>query len=302
MKILMSSRLQNLKDIIMSKGLKLVSSVKSFGGEQRVYSHESTETSCTMTFGVYLPPGATAGDTKLPVFYWLSGLTCTQDNFIAKAGAQRLAAKFNIIIVNPDTSPRGLSIEGQDDSYDFGSGAGFYVDATTDKWKGNYRMYSYVTKELPALVNENFPTIPDRISISGHSMGGHGALVAAMRNPGMFRSVSAFAPISNPINCPWGHKCFGGYLGPDQAAWKEYDATELVKKYSGPPLELLIDQGAEDGFLKENQLLPEKLVEACATAKQPVVMRMQEGYDHSYFFVSSFMEDHIAHHAKFLHA
>jgi len=297
----MSIRLQKIKDIINMSKLSLVSSVKSFGGEQRVYSHESSETNCTMKFGVFLPQAAVEG-TKLPVFYWLSGLTCTQENFIAKAGAQRLASKFNMIIVNPDTSPRGVNIEGEDETYDFGSGAGFYVDATQDKWKKHYRMYSYITKELPALVNENFPTISDRIGISGHSMGGHGAIIASLKNPGMFRSVSAFAPISNPINCPWGHKCFGGYLGPDKEAWKEYDATELVKKYNGPPLEVLIDQGASDSFLTENQLLPEKFVEACAESKMPVVMRMQEGYDHSYFFVSSFMEEHFAHHSKLLHA
>ncbi|XP_005112240.1 S-formylglutathione hydrolase isoform X1 [Aplysia californica] len=282
----------------MSK-LTLVSSNKCFGGEQRVYSHESSEVNCTMKFGVFLPSDALDGK-KLPVFYWLSGLTCTEQNFITKAGGQRLGAKFNFIIVNPDTSPRGCNIEGEDDSYDFGSGAGFYVDSTTDKWKKNYRMYSYITKELPALVNENFPSIPDRIGISGHSMGGHGALISALKNPGMFRSVSAFAPISHPTKCAWGKKCFGGYLGSDENVWREYDATELVKSYNGPPLDILVDQGAADNFLKEGQLLPERLMESCAESKMPCVMRMQEGYDHSYFFVSTFMEDHFAHHAKFL--
>ncbi|GFO26504.1 S-formylglutathione hydrolase [Plakobranchus ocellatus] len=278
----------------------LVSSNKIFGGEQRVYSHESSEVGCTMKFGVFLPAEALAG-TKLPVVIWLSGLTCTEQNFITKAGAQRVAADLKLIIVNPDTSPRGLNIEGEDDSYDFGSGAGFYVDATTDKWKKNYRMYSYVTKEFINLINDNFPTIPNKKSIFGHSMGGHGALILALKNPGMFCSVSAFAPISNPIQCPWGKKCFGGYLGEDQGAWKAYDATELVKSYDGPPLDILVDQGTADNFLSEKQLLPEHLIEACKSNNVPCVLRMQEGYDHSYYFMASFMEDHLKHHAKHLH-
>ncbi|RUS83980.1 hypothetical protein EGW08_008241, partial [Elysia chlorotica] len=189
----------------MSK-LTLVSSNKMFGGEQRVYSHESSELGCVMKFGVFLPAEALAG-TKLPVLVWLSGLTCTEQNFITKAGAQRVAADLKLIVVNPDTSPRGLGIEGEDDSYDFGSGAGFYVDATTDKWKKNYRMYSYVTKEFLSLVHGNFPTLPDKQGVFGHSMGGHGALIMTLKNPGLFSSVSAFAPIANPTECPWGHKC-----------------------------------------------------------------------------------------------
>lgn len=252
-----------------------------------------------MKFGVFLPRDALEGN-KLPVFYWLSGLTCTEQNFITKAGAQRLGAKFNMIVVNPDTSPRGCNIEGEDECYDFGSGAGFYVDSTTDLWKKNYRMYSYITKELPGLVNENFPSIAEKIGICGHSMGGHGALICSLKNPGMYKSVSAFAPISNPTQCNWGNKCFTGYLGEDKSAWKEYDATELVKSYNGPPLEFLVDQGAADNFLKEGQLLPERFMEACATSKMPCIMRMQEGYDHSYFFISTFLEEHFEHHAKFL--
>ncbi|KAK0062078.1 S-formylglutathione hydrolase isoform X3 [Biomphalaria pfeifferi] len=283
-----------------STKLTLVSSNKCFSGEQRVYSHESSEVGCTMKFGIFLPASALDG-TKLPVLYWLSGLTCTEQNFITKAGAQRVAAKQNVIIVNPDTSPRGCNIEGEDDSYDFGTGAGFYVDATTEKWKKNYRMYSYVTIELIDVINENFPTIPDRKGIFGHSMGGHGALICALKNPGLYRSVSAFAPIAHPTKCAWGKKCFTGYLGPADHVWREYDATELVKSYNGPPLDILVDQGASDEFLKEGQLLPERLMESCAESKMPCIMRMQEGYDHSYYFISTFIEDHINHHAKHLH-
>jgi S-formylglutathione hydrolase len=282
----------------MSK-LTLVSSNKCFGGEQRVYSHESSVVACTMKFGIFLPSDAIEGN-KLPVVYWLSGLTCNEQNFITKAGAQRVAAKLNLIIVNPDTSPRGCNIEGEDDSYDFGSGAGFYMDAVTEKWKKHYRMYSYVIKELPQLINENFATVPDKRGIFGHSMGGHGALVCALKNPGMFKSVSAFAPIAHPVNCHWGKKAFQGYLGPEETTWRDYDATELVKTYSGPPLDILIDQGAADQFLKEGQLQPEALMESCAESKMPIVMRMQEGYDHSYFFIATYIEDHLVHHAKHL--
>uniref|UniRef100_A0A0B7AP52 S-formylglutathione hydrolase n=1 Tax=Arion vulgaris TaxID=1028688 RepID=A0A0B7AP52_9EUPU len=283
----------------MSTKLTLISTNKCFGGEQRVYSHDSSTVDCVMKFGIFLPADALDG-TKLPVVYWLSGLTCTEQNFITKAGAQRIAAKLNLIIVNPDTSPRGCNIEGEDDSYDFGTGAGFYVDATTEKWKKHYRMYSYVVSELLELINENFATIPDKKSIFGHSMGGHGALVCALKNPGMFKSVSAFAPIAHPINCSWGKKAFEGYLGPDENIWREYDATELVKTYSGPPLDILIDQGSSDQFLKEGQLQPERLIESCAESKMPVVMRMQGDYDHSYFFIATYLEDHFVHHAKHL--
>ncbi|XP_076435560.1 S-formylglutathione hydrolase-like isoform X2 [Babylonia areolata] len=280
--------------------LQEVSCNKMFMGHQKVFSHKSSELKCTMKFGIYLP--ASSEMRSLPVLYWLSGLTCTEQNFVTKAGAQRYACEQDLIIVAPDTSPRGCGIDGEDDSYDFGTGAGFYVDATEEKWKNNYRMYSYITKELPALINANFPTQPDKQSIFGHSMGGHGALVCALKNPGMYRSVSAFAPICNPSQCPWGKKAFTGYLGTDLPAWQAYDATCLLHKYSGPSLELLVDQGKSDNFLEDAQLLPEKLVEACTSTKTPVVMRMQEGYDHSYFFIATFMEDHIKHHAKFLKA
>ncbi|KAK7090004.1 hypothetical protein V1264_009867 [Littorina saxatilis] len=280
--------------------LQEVSNNKVFGGQQKVFSHQSTELKCTMKFGIFLPPAVEKG--KVPVLYWLSGLTCTEQNFISKAGAQKYATEHGLILVAPDTSPRGVGIEGEDDSYDFGSGAGFYVDATQEKWKTNYRMYSYITKELPALINANFPTIPDRQSIFGHSMGGHGAIVCALKNPGMFRSVSAFAPISNPTHCAWGKKAFAGYLGTDTKAWEEYDSVCLLHKYNGPPIELLVDQGKADNFLADKQLLPDNLIEACTATKSPVVLRMQEGYDHSYFFIATFIEDHIKHHAKFLKA
>lgn len=277
----------------------LVNSWKCFGGFQKVFQHQSKVLGCQMTFAIYLPPQAESG--PVPVLYWLSGLTCTQDNFIQKAGAQRYASEYGIAIVCPDTSPRGCSIEGEDDSYDFGSGAGFYVDATEDKWKTNYNMYSYVTAELPKLVESNFPLDATRRGITGHSMGGHGALTCFLKNPGMYKSLSAFAPICNPSNCPWGTKAFTGYLGSDQSTWKSWDATELVRSFSGPLKSyILIDQGKDDNFLSQKQLLPEAFVEACRSTSTPVVLRMQEGYDHSYYFISSFIGEHIKHHADVL--
>jgi len=215
-------------------------------------------------------------------------------NFITKAGAQRYASQYGIFLVAPDTSPRGCNIPGEADSWDFGVGAGFYVDATEEKWKKNYNMYSYVTKELSEIVNKHFPVIPDRQSISGHSMGGHGALICTLKNPGEYKSCSAFSPICNPVICPWGKKAFSGYLGSDEETWKAYDATELTKSYTGPSPNILIDQGTEDKFLEE-QLLPHSL-----QAAKHVQVRMQKGYDHSYYFISTFIEDHIAHHAQFL--
>lgn len=274
------------------EALTLVSSNKSFNGLQKVYSHFSETLKCSMKFAIYLPPKSEV--TSVPLLYWLSGLTCTEQNFIQKAGAQRYASEMSIAIVCPDTSPRGCNIEGEDDSYDLGTGAGFYVDATQGKWKANYMMYSYVTKELPALIKENFPVDTTRQGIFGHSMGGHGALICALKNPGMYKSVSAFAPICHPTECPWGKKAFSNYLGEDRAAWEEYDATCLVQKYKGPPLWLFIDQ--EDNFLKDQQLLPEHLLEAGQKNGVGITLRMQEGYDHSYFFIASFIEDHIKHH------
>lgn len=250
-----------------------------------------------MNFAVFVPEGE---DKKFPVVYWLSGLTCNELNCVQKSGFQRYASELGLIVVCPDTSPR--NIEGLDTaafSYDFGYGAGFYLDATEKSLK-NFQMSTYITEELIEVVNANFPTIPNKQSIFGHSMGGHGSLTSALKNPGLYQSVSAFAPICNPINCPWGKKAFAGYLGTDESAWKEYDATELVANYNGPPLELFIDQGSEDQFLKENQLLPNNLTKACADAQMPFIYKLREGYDHSYFFISSFIGEHFSYHAKFL--
>lgn len=277
--------------------MKVVSEQKCFGGEQRVYVHESREAHCAMRFGIFLPPQAQAGN--VPLLYWLSGLTCTEENFVAKAAAQRVAAELGIAIVVPDTSPRGLGYAGEADSYDFGLGAGFYVDATEAPWSVGYRMYSYVSVELPGVVNANFPVDRARVGIFGHSMGGHGALVIALRNPGCYRSVSAFAPIASPMRCPWGQKALARYLGPDRDRWREYDTTALLEAHgwSGPPL--LVDQGTRDQFL-ETQLKPELLRQACERGRVPLELRMQEGYDHSYFFIATFIEDHLRFHARYL--
>jgi len=270
-----------------------ISRNKSFGGIQGVYSHESQETGCAMRFGVYLPPHAEA--RRVPLLYWLSGLTCTEDNFIVKAGAQRCAAELGLAIVVPDTSPRGLKIPGEDESYDFGAGAGFYVDATQAPWSRGYRMYSYITKELFQLIASTFPVDPGRVGIFGHSMGGHGALTIALKNPDRYKSVSAFAPICSPVCCPWGEKALAGYLGADRLRWREYDATALIEDrgWNGPAI--LVDQGTEDQFL-DSQLKPELLKQACERAGVPITFRMQAGYDHSYFFIASFIEDHLRFH------
>ncbi|XP_031638428.1 S-formylglutathione hydrolase [Contarinia nasturtii] len=280
--------------------IKLVSSNKSFGGYQKIYSHFSKELECEMKFAIYLPPQSENATVKLPVLYWLSGLTCNENNFIQKAGAQQHAADHGLIIVCPDTSPRGVEIAGQDDAYDFGSGAGFYVDAITDPWNKHYKMFTYVTKELIEVINHNFPTVEGVQSIFGHSMGGHGALISALRCPGLYKSVSAFAPISNPIQCAWGQKAFKGYLGEEKRLWNEWDATELVKTYNGPHLQILVDQGQDDQFLTEGQLLPENLIEACLDSRVGCIYNKREGYDHSYFFIASFVGEHIAYHAKSL--
>jgi S-formylglutathione hydrolase len=272
-----------------------VSQNRSFGGVQGVFRHDAAETGCPMRFGLFLPPQAQAG--RVPVLYWLSGLSCTEENFVVKAGAQRVAAELGLAIVTPDTSPRGVRNPGDEASYDFGLGAGFYVDATEMPWARNYRMYSYVSAELPRLVAEEFPVDPQRVGIFGHSMGGHGALTVALKNPGKYRSLSAFAPIASPMRCPWGEKALTGYLGADRAAWKAYDSTALVAErgWKGPPI--LIDQGTKDQFL-ESQLLPELLQDACERAGVPLELRMRDGYDHSYFFVASFIEDHLRFHAR----
>ncbi|XP_030572083.1 S-formylglutathione hydrolase [Drosophila novamexicana] len=283
--------------------LELVSTTKCFEGEQRVYKHHSNILDCDMTFGVFLPPAAVEDKTQCPVLYFLSGLTCTHENFVQKSGFQGTAAKQGLIVVNPDTSPRGVDLPGQDDAYDFGSGAGFYVDATEAPWSKHYKMYSYVTQELPEVVNENFPTLPGKKGIFGHSMGGHGALICALKNPGLYQSVSAFAPISNPSECPWGQKAFTGYLGPNTENWQLWDATSLVSKYVSTPQELFIDQGSADNFLIGKQLLPEKLLAAAATNDHiQTIFKQREGYDHSYFYIATFVAEHIEYHAKLLKA
>ena len=274
--------------------LNNISSNKIFGGWNKQYTHTSTSLNCEMRFAIYLPPQIAQGK-KVPVLYWLSGLTCTDENFMHKAGAQRIAAELGMAIVAPDTSPRGEGIA-DDEGYDFGQGAGFYVNATQAPWNRHYHMYDYVVNELPELIETHFPVTQQR-AISGHSMGGHGALTIALKNSKNFSSVSAFSPIVNPINCPWGQKAFTGYLGKDKETWQEYDATVLMQK-SGAKLPMLVDQGSEDNFLVE-QLKPEALVEAAKTVNYPLEIRMQPGFDHSYFFIASFIEDHLRFHAKF---
>ena len=281
----------------MQSDLELVSATKSFGGWHKRFRHRSEVLGCDMIFAVYLPPQAEQGDS-LPVLYWLSGLTCTDENFMQKAGALKLAAELGLVIVAPDTSPRGEGVaDDPDGAYDFGLGAGFYVNATQQPWARHYQMYDYVVQELPALVETSFP-VSNRRSISGHSMGGHGALVCALKNPGRYLSVSAFAPISNPINCPWGHKAFGGYLGNERELWKAWDACELIASAT-EKLPLLVDQGEADSFLTE-QLMPEALKLAAAQAAHPLTLRRQPGYDHSYYFIASFIDDHLRHHARAL--
>ncbi|GAA0140559.1 serine protease [Lithospermum erythrorhizon] len=334
-----------------------MSSSKMFGGYNKRYKHYSPTLGCSMTFHIYFPPST---PNKFPILYFLSGLTCTDENFIAKSGAQRIASSVGIALVVPDTSPSisqivvktqyddqeendhtnsplttnclpsfivqaiqeeksthvfvlcsdmfsyiicavagGLNIEGEADSWDFGVGAGFYLNATQEKWK-NWRMYDYVVKELPQLLRENFPQLEtSHASISGHSMGGHGALMIYLKNLDKYKSVSAFSPIVNPVNCPWGQKAFSNYLGEDKAAWEEYDATHLVSKFNNVSATILIDQGEDDKFLKE-QLLPHKFEEACRQVNAPLLLRIQPGYDHSYYFIASFIDDHIRHHAQAL--
>ena len=267
-----------------------------FGGWQDVYEHVSATLGCTMRFAIFLPPQAVDG--PVPVLYWLSGLTCTEQNFIQKAGAQRYAAEHGIAIVCPDTSPRGDDVADAE-GYDLGKGAGFYVDAIQAPWAAHYRMYSYVVDELPALVEANFP-VTDARAISGHSMGGHGALVVALRTPGRYRSVSAFSPIGCPSRVPWGEKAFTAYLGDDREAWTRYDASELVKTAT-ERLPILVDQGGDDEFL-DGQLRPQLLQVAAESAGHPLRLRMQPGYDHSYYFIASFIGEHVAHHAAALKA
>ncbi|MDX2231494.1 MAG: S-formylglutathione hydrolase [Leptolyngbyaceae cyanobacterium bins.349] len=272
-----------------------LSQSRCFGGTLGFYQHASESCQSAMRFAVYQPPQAF--NHLVPVLYFLSGLTCTEENFMAKAGAQRLAAEYGLMLVAPDTSPRNTGIAGEDEDWDFGTGAGFYVDATQAPWSSHYRMYRYVVEELPALIGQHFPA-SDRQGILGHSMGGHGALVCALRNPDRFQSVSAFAPICAPMQCPWGQKAFSNYLGRDRSQWSQYDASELVltANYPNP---ILIDQGTADKFLTE-QLMPQVFEQACTKVGQALTLRMQEGYDHSYYFIATFMADHIRHHASLL--
>lgn len=277
--------------------LENISANKSFGGWHKQYTHRSTALNCDMRFSIFLPPQIAQGQ-QVPVLYWLSGLTCTDENFMQKAGAQRLAAELGMAIVAPDTSPRGEDVpDDAEGSYDFGLGAGFYVNATEAPWHRHYRMYDYVVSELPALIEANFPVTSQR-AISGHSMGGHGALTIGLKNPERYRSISAFSPITNPINCPWGQKAFTGYLGTNQDDWAQYDTTELMKT-SQVHLPALVDQGTQDNFLAE-QLKPQALLDAAEKVGYPLELRMQEGFDHSYYFISSFIDDHLRFHAKHL--
>lgn len=278
--------------------INTISGIKCFGGNQLKFSHQSDVLNCEMTFSVYLPPQAE--DRPVPVIYWLSGLTCSDDNFVQKAGAQRYAAEAGVAIVCPDTSPRGEGVpDDPEAAYDFGLGAGFYVDATEQPWAKHYQMYSYITQELPAvLAASELPLQTTNTSIMGHSMGGHGALTIALKNPGKFKSVSAFSPICSPLNCAWGEKALSNYLGANKENWAEYDSCALIAK-AKEKLPLLIDQGDTDDFLNE-QLKPELLEAACEKAGHALTLRMQPAYDHSYFFIASFISEHIKYHADLL--
>ncbi|CAB3407290.1 unnamed protein product [Caenorhabditis bovis] len=270
-----------------------VSSNRCFKGKQLVYKHASATLKCDMTFGVYVPDHDEA--EKLPALLYLSGLTCTHANFMEKSGFQQYASKHRIVVVHPDTSPRGVDIDGDSDAYDFGKGAGFYLNATVEKWATHYRMYDYIVKELVDLLPQVAPVDKEKLGIFGHSMGGHGALTIGLRNPKIFKSISAFAPICHPINSPWGKKAFTGYLGADEEAWKEYDSSVLLKNYTGEKRKILIDQGSADNFL--DQLQPETLN---STEFVDINVRMQPDYDHSYYFIATFIADHFDHHSKLL--
>jgi len=276
--------------------IESISSTKAFGGWHKQYSHHSSTLNCAMRFAIYLPPQAES--QAVPVLYWLSGLTCTDENFMQKAGAQRIAAELGMAIVAPDTSPRGEGVaDDPDGAYDFGLGAGFYLNATKPPFSQHYQMYDYVVNELPALIEAHFPVTEQR-SISGHSMGGHGALTIALKNPHRYNSLSAFSPICHPMDCPWGIKAFRGYLGDDQQQWQQYDSCELMAK-SQQFVPALVDQGSKDNFLDE-QLKPQILVQVAKNKGYPLELRMQPGYDHSYYFIATFIEDHLRFHAKHL--
>jgi S-formylglutathione hydrolase len=283
----------------MTTAPETLSRHRSFGGVVSFHRHAAAETSSAMRFSVYLPPQAER--RKVPALWYLAGLTCTEETFMIKAGAQRVAAELGIALIAPDTSPRGVPLAGDSETWDFGVGAGFYVDATEAPWSRHYRMYSWITQELRALVERHFPVDARRQGIFGHSMGGHGALTIALRNPDRYRSISAFAPISAPMQCPWGQKAFAGYLGADCESWRAYDASELLRALptvtGRPPL--LVDQGTADPFL-EQQLMPERLEQACRDAGYPLTLRRQAGYDHGYYFIATFIDDHLRHHARAL--
>ena len=276
--------------------IETLSEHRCFGGVQGFYRHDSAEIGLPMKFGVFVPPQAAQG--PVPVLFFLAGLTCTEETFAIKAGAQRVAAELGLMIVTPDTSPRDTCIEGADASWDFGHGAGFYLDATEAPWSKHFRMESWITQELRSLVQSQFPARGDRVGVFGHSMGGHGALTLALRHPGLFQSVSALAPIAAPSQCPWGEKAFTGYLGTDRLAWATHDATSLIEAGHKAPA-LLIDQGLADKFLAD-QLHPTLLQQACLRADQPLVLRNHPGYDHGYHFIATFIDDHLRHHARAL--
>lgn len=278
--------------------LKLQAAHACFGGAQRFYEHFSSQIGLAMKFSVFLPPKAVEGE-KVPALLYLAGLTCTEETFMTKAGAQRLAASLNVALVTCDTSPRGAGLPGESESWDFGVGAGFYLDATAKPWALHWRMESYILEDLLPLLAAKLPIDLQRLGIFGHSMGGHGALTLALRHPGVFKSVSAFAPIANPLNCPWGQKAFAGYLGDNQAEWAQHDATALMAAQTQPPYPagILVDQGLADKFLLEKQLLPEAFEAACAQVGQPLTLRRHGGYDHGYYFIQSFMDEHLRFHA-----
>ncbi len=279
--------------------METISEHRSFGGTVGFYRHVSAVNHCDMRFSVFVPPQAGSG--KVPVLTWLSGLTCTEETFMIKGGAQRLAAELGLMLVAPDTSPRGDDVpDDPEGAYDFGLGAGFYLNATEEPWSRHYHMYDYVTRELPGIVFDAFPGDRARQGIFGHSMGGHGALTVGLKNPQTFRSISAFAPICNPMNCPWGHKAFANYLGDDRETWRDYDAFELVAAVERPPAaRILVDQGTSDEFL-EQELRPELLEAACRSRGVDLELRRHDGYDHGYYFISTFMADHLRHHARLL--
>lgn len=278
--------------------IKEIESVREFGGWLKRFTHQSDACQCEMTFSVYLPPQAESA--AVPAVYFLSGLTCNDDNFRTKAGAQRYAAELGLALIIPDTSPRGDDVPDEPDRYDLGKGAGFYVNATEAPWSTHYHMYDYIVKELPTLVESNFPVQAGNRAITGHSMGGHGALIAALKNPGMFKSVSAFAPICNPAQCGWGEGCFGAYIGADRESWNAWDSTCLIES-GGANLPIKVDQGTDDEFLDE-YLMPQNLVKACSAKGVSLEMNMQSGYDHSYHFISTFIGEHLAFHHQHLNA